>query len=309
MSILNDKHITHILNEKEIGKLYSENFDTRQDENNLYFFMDYFPGGELANLFAKQRMNMKMDDIKLYLAEIICAIEFLHNHNIVYRDLKLENIVIDKNGHLRLVDFGFAKRLKKERTYTRWGTEGYIAPEIIKDFGHGLAADIWSLGILFCNMVSGITPNTKDKLKKVYMFLMNDIYAKDLINKMLNIHADNRPTIAEIKQHTFFKELDWKKVENREYKPYFVPKCDDFFDTQYFENTTPQKHKALYIMQEYQTASDKGEESKASPLSKKFNINLTQEMKYTLGGQIIEQKCQPLGDFKLYRINQLLRDF
>ena len=119
LSILNDKHITHILNEKEVGKLYSENFDTRQDENNLYFFMDYFPGGELANLFAKQRMNMKMDDIKLYLAEIICAIEFLHNHNIVYRDLKLENIVIDKNGHLRLVDFGFAKRLKKERTYTR----------------------------------------------------------------------------------------------------------------------------------------------------------------------------------------------
>lgn len=127
MSILNDKHITHIKNEKAISKLYNEcfisdgkvlaqycignsnYFKSVQDQDNLYFLMDYFPGGELAALFAKQRINMKMDTIRLYLAEIILSLEFLHNHNIVYRDLKLENVIIDKKGHCRLIDFGFSK--------------------------------------------------------------------------------------------------------------------------------------------------------------------------------------------------------
>lgn len=168
MSIINDKHIKHIKSEKVITKIYNEwcpfngtslnlqsiangsYFCTKQDDQNLYFLMDYYPGGELSTLFAKQRINMKISDIKLYFAEIVVSLNYLHSQKIVYRDLKLENIVIDKNGHLRLIDFGFSKRLKnKDRTYTRCGTEGYIAPEIMKNLGHGLPADIWSLGILF----------------------------------------------------------------------------------------------------------------------------------------------------------------
>lgn len=186
-SILKDKQISHILNEKFILSLFSDFhkgatkakqsedfgpskqsiieyssqkqyynkyivqlYETFQDQNNLYFLMEYLPGGELAYLFNKHRIHMKLDDIKVYLCEVIIALEELHCHNIVYRDLKLENIVIDKSGHIKLVDFGFAKKLgSSDRTYTQCGTQGYIAPEISKNFGHGLPADIWSLGMLF----------------------------------------------------------------------------------------------------------------------------------------------------------------
>jgi len=233
LSILNDKHIEHILNEKEISKMYNDymaasrkstiteqflnfdstQFETKQDEQNLYFFMDFFPGGDLANLFTNCRINMSLTDIKNYLAEIILSLEVLHSNNVVYRDLKLENFVIDKTGHCRLIDFGFSKRLHSERTYTRCGTEGYIAPEIIKNLGHGLPSDIWSLGILFCNMVSGVIPNTKNNLKKVYMLLKKDIYAKDFIEKCLNVDPLSRPTIEEVKRHGYFKDIDWEKIK------------------------------------------------------------------------------------------------
>lgn len=106
------------LTTKEQVKTIVQLFDTFQDEENLYFLMEYLPGGELANLFNKYRLHIKMEEIRLYLAEVILAIEELHKQNIVYRDLKLENIVIDKSGHVKLVDFGFAKMLGKERTYT-----------------------------------------------------------------------------------------------------------------------------------------------------------------------------------------------
>ena len=84
-----------------------------------------------------------MDEIVFYLSEIICALEYLHNvRKIVYRDLKPENIMIDKSGHIKLIDFGFAKllqpdeRMKEYRTYTNCGTPAYIAPEIIMGLGH-----------------------------------------------------------------------------------------------------------------------------------------------------------------------------
>lgn len=135
----------------------------------------------------------------------------------------------------------------KDRTYTRCGTEGYVAPEIMKNLGHGLEADIWSLGILFWDMVSGIKPNTKDRLKKVFMFLGNDISARDLITKMLSVHPDNRPTIKEVKRHMFFKDIDWKDISRGLNKPYFIPDLKDPFDSQYFEDSASCKHKALYF--------------------------------------------------------------
>lgn len=103
-----------------------------QDGENLYFLMEYFPGGELKSYITKN-LPMNNDDIRFYMCEIILALEKLHSLNIVYRDLKPENIMIDKKGHIRLVDYGFAKQLKtsSEKTYTQCGTPGYIAPEIL----------------------------------------------------------------------------------------------------------------------------------------------------------------------------------
>jgi len=90
----------------------------------------------------------------------------MHDLNIVYRDLKLENIVICKDGHIKLVDFGFSKLLiKDKRTYTPWGTKGYAAPEIRDNLGHDKSSDIWSFGALFWHMIAGYNDDKDIKLK------------------------------------------------------------------------------------------------------------------------------------------------
>lgn len=91
--------------------------ETLQDSKCLYFILDFVPGGELFS-FIKKKLVIDMEGIKFYMAEVIVALEELHKHKIVYRDLKLENIMIDSDGHIKLVDFGFAKILKKDKTYT-----------------------------------------------------------------------------------------------------------------------------------------------------------------------------------------------
>jgi protein kinase A len=100
--------------------------------------------------------------VKFYSAEIILALEILHFQKVIYRDLKPENVVIDVNGHIKLIDFGFAKRLSSSsnpkhhyRTHTNCGTVGYTAPEVLLNLGASFEADIWSLGIMLCEMLSG----------------------------------------------------------------------------------------------------------------------------------------------------------
>ena len=97
-----------------------------------------------------------------YAAEVICALEHLHKHRIIYRDLKPEHVMINSQGHIQLVDFGFAKQftlndIKRNvmRTYTNCGTPDYIAPEVLRGVGASYEADIWSLGVLMCEILSG----------------------------------------------------------------------------------------------------------------------------------------------------------
>ena len=108
------KQIQHIQNEKDILKKFDKMdfccnvFETLQDELHLYMILDYLPGGELFKIIRKQ-VFMNEHDSRFYLAEIILAVESLHKMDIIYRDLKPENILIDKDGHIKLIDFGFAK--------------------------------------------------------------------------------------------------------------------------------------------------------------------------------------------------------
>jgi serine/threonine protein kinase len=98
--------------------------------------------------------------VKFYAAEILVALEILHKYNIIYRDLKPENVVVDKEGHIKLIDFGFAKRLSStnnHRTSTNCGTMGYTAPEVLlgSSLGYSFPADVWSFGILLCELIQG----------------------------------------------------------------------------------------------------------------------------------------------------------
>lgn len=102
---------------------------------------------------------IKEDFLIFYCAEILLALEQLHKHAIVYRDLKLENIMISGDGHIKLIDFGLSKVIGQGgRTFTACGTADYLAPEVINNVGYGFGVDIWAFGIILCEMVGGFTP-------------------------------------------------------------------------------------------------------------------------------------------------------
>ena len=182
---------------------------------------------------------MSETDIRFYVAEIILAVEKLHQRGIIYRDLKPENILIDAQGHVKLIDFGFAKQLDdiNERAFTNCGTPGYCAPEVmISMMGHTYKADIWSIGILICEMVGGFTPfmgkneadNPKAIMDKCRSGKLNlpknmDVKARDLVKAILVDEPSVRPEISQIKQHSFFKGINWSELAKRKMTPPYIP--------------------------------------------------------------------------------------
>lgn len=157
---------------------------------------EYICGGEL---FSRLRKDGRFaNDVALFYAcEIALSLQYLHRMNIVYRDLKPENLLIDKEGHIKITDFGFAKQLANDRTYTLCGTPEYLAPEIIKGskVGYGKSVDWWALGILIFEMLSGYPPFYDNEpigiYKKIVAGIIEfprffDVKAKDVIRKLLN---------------------------------------------------------------------------------------------------------------------------
>ncbi|XP_077817227.1 ribosomal protein S6 kinase alpha-4 isoform X3 [Macaca mulatta] len=134
-----------------------------QTDAKLHLILDYVSGGEMfTHLY--QRQYFKEAEVRVYGGEIVLALEHLHKLGIIYRDLKLENVLLDSEGHIVLTDFGLSKEFlteEKERTFSFCGTIEYMAPEIIRSkAGHGKAVDWWSLGILLFELLTGASPFT-----------------------------------------------------------------------------------------------------------------------------------------------------
>lgn len=156
--IIELNQIEHIKSEKELLASIQHPFivnliESFQDENNFYLVFDFIQGGEIFRLLRTE--NAFPNDVALfYVAEIILAFEHLHSQKIAYRDLKPENLLIASDGHLRITDFGFAKKID-DKSYTLCGTPEYLAPEIILQQGHNHAVDWWALGVLMFEMIAG----------------------------------------------------------------------------------------------------------------------------------------------------------
>jgi protein kinase X len=197
---------------------------------------EYVCGGEL---FSYLRNAGRFSTItgNFYTAEIVSALEYLHAKSVVYRDLKPENLLLDKEGHLKITDFGFAKKLT-DRTWTLCGTPEYLAPEIIQSKGHNKAVDWWALGVLIYEMLAGYPPFYDDNPFGIYEKILSgkiewpkhlDPVAKDLIKKLLvqdrTKRLGNMKSGAEdIKRHRWFKGVDWHDVLKRKLTPPIVPK-------------------------------------------------------------------------------------
>ena len=178
-----------------ISKLINNTFHRLWYTSNeifLYMVFEYVSGGELFS-YLRNAGRFSTATSAFYSAEIVSALEYLHARNIVYRDLKPENLLLDKNGHLKITDFGFAKRLT-DRTWTLCGTPEYLAPEIIQSKGHNKAVDWWALGVLIYEMLMGYPPFYDDNPFGIYEKILSgkvewsrhvDTTAKDLIKKLL----------------------------------------------------------------------------------------------------------------------------
>lgn len=118
-----------------------------RDDASIYMLFEYVCGGELFS-YLRNAGRFSTSTANFYSAEIASALDYLHSKSIVYRDLKPENLLLDRDGHLKITDFGFAKKLT-DRTWTLCGTPEYLAPEIIQSKGHNKAVDWWALGWYF----------------------------------------------------------------------------------------------------------------------------------------------------------------
>ena len=122
--------------------------------------MEYCPCGDIGDILKKER-RFGEEVARIYISEIILALEYLHSKGIIYRDLKPDNIILDEQGHVKLTDFGLSKEIEEgdeKLTYTFCGTPQYLAPEIISKTGYNCMIDWWSLGILMYEIVVGFPP-------------------------------------------------------------------------------------------------------------------------------------------------------
>jgi protein kinase A len=158
VDVIRLKQEKHVATERQILQTISHpfivtSFGSFETANEICIMMEYVPSGELFYLLQKYgRLSNEL--ACFYVAELITALQYLHSCNIVYRDIKPENILIDKFGHIRLIDFGFSKYVKN-RTWTLCGTPEYLAPEVLLGKGHNQAADWWTVGILIYELLTG----------------------------------------------------------------------------------------------------------------------------------------------------------
>ncbi|KAI8809279.1 kinase-like domain-containing protein [Cladochytrium replicatum] len=259
-----------------------------QDSQYLYLIMEFLPGGDLMTMLIKED-TFSEDVTRFYMAECIMAIESVHDLGFVHRDIKPDNLLIDKDGHIKLSDFGLStgfhkthdsayyqrlmetstngmkeigttknidltfsrrdriatwKKNRRALAFSTVGTPDYIAPEVFLQKGYGKECDWWSLGAIMFECLVGYPPFCSDSTHETYRKIVNwrehlyipddvhlSIEAEDLIKGLL-CEAEARLTVVQIKQHPFFRGLDWATL--RLSRAPFVPQLKSITDTSYF---------------------------------------------------------------------------
>uniref|UniRef100_A0A671YFQ8 non-specific serine/threonine protein kinase n=1 Tax=Sparus aurata TaxID=8175 RepID=A0A671YFQ8_SPAAU len=213
----------------------------------------FFLFSDVFNLFfhlSRERVFSE-ERTRFYGAEIVSALDYLHSAKIVYRDLKLENLMLDKDGHMKITDFGLCKEgiTDAATMKTFCGTPEYLAPEVLEDNDYGRAVDWWGLGVVTYEMMCGRLPFYNQDHEKLFeLILMEDIKfprtlsadAKSLLSGLLikdpNKRLGGGPDDAkEIMRHSFFSGVDWQDVYDKKLVPPFKPQVTSETDTRYFD--------------------------------------------------------------------------
>lgn len=265
--IIRLKQVEHVKNEKNILQEIRHPFVVNllwcdRDEICIYMLFEYVCGGELFS-YLRNAGRFTSSTANFYSSEIISALEYLHSKSIVYRDLKPENLLLDKEGHLKITDFGFAKKLT-DRTWTLCGTPEYLAPEIIQSKGHNKAVDWWALGVLIYEMLAGYPPFYDDNPFGIYEKILSgkiewprhlDTVAKDLIKKLLVQDRTKRLGnmkcgADDIKRHRWYKGIDWCDVVLRKLIPPIIPRISYDGDSSNFDDYPEADWKSTRTLEE-----------------------------------------------------------
>ncbi|KAM6938454.1 microtubule-associated serine/threonine-protein kinase 2 isoform 3-T3 [Lycodopsis pacificus] len=243
-------------------------FETRR---HLCMVMEYVEGGDCATLL-KNIGALPVDMARMYFAETVLALEYLHNYGIVHRDLKPDNLLITSMGHIKLTDFGLSKIGLMSLTTNLYeghiekdtrefldkqvcGTPEYIAPEVILRQGYGKPVDWWAMGVILYEFLVGCAPFFGDTPEELFGQVISDEIiwpeedealpqeAQDLISRLLRQNPLERlgtGSAFEVKQHSFFTELDWNSLLRQ--KAEFIPQLESEDDTSYFDTRSDRYH-------------------------------------------------------------------
>ena len=226
---MTERNVLSIINFPFIVKL-NYAFQTKEK---LFLLLDYCPGGDLSKQLQIQT-RFSEDKAKFYICEIALALGELHKKDIIFRDLKPDNIVIDKEGHAMLTDFGLSREGVNEKHIAKsfCGSIAYLAPEMLSRTGHGKAVDWYLLGVCFYEMLVGIPPYFSNNQEQIFkniekseLFIPNFVskkaqkFLRDLLKKEPMNRLGTKRDVEEIKEHPYMTGVNWDKVLKREYVP------------------------------------------------------------------------------------------
>ena len=202
---------------------------------------EFVPGGELYYHIQKHR-NITEDQARFYAAELVVALEFLKEAGVLFRDLKPENLMLDAQGHLKLIDFGLSTLVPPttdDPLYVRevfartfCGTAEYLAPEVIQGNYYGMAVDIWGLGCVLYEILTGYPPFYSNNQQTMFHRILHEPlrtpanFSSDLtslLSVLLQKDWRKRPSLNNIQNHAWFKGIDWRQVRRHGLTPPFVP--------------------------------------------------------------------------------------
>uniref|UniRef100_A0A673FWL6 protein kinase C n=1 Tax=Sinocyclocheilus rhinocerous TaxID=307959 RepID=A0A673FWL6_9TELE len=221
-----------------------------QTKEHVCFVMEYAAGGDLmmhihADVFSEPRATF-------YAACVVLGLQFFHEHKIVYRDLKLDNLLLDTEGFVKIADFGLCKEGMgyRDRTSTFCGTPEFLAPEVLTETSYTRAVDWWGLGVLIFEMLVGESPFPGDDEEEVFDSIVNDevryprflsTEAISIMRRLLRRNPERRLGAGErdaedVKKHLFFRNIDWDGLLAKKVKPPFVPTIQSSSDVSNFDD-------------------------------------------------------------------------
>ncbi|XP_033821885.1 protein kinase C, delta b [Periophthalmus magnuspinnatus] len=250
--VLMDDDVECTMVEKRVLALAWENpflthlYSTFQSKEHLFFVMEYLNGGDLM-FHIQDKGRFDLNRATFYAAEIIVGLQFLHSKGIIYRDLKLDNVMLDKDGHIKIADFGMCREnvFGDTRATTFCGTPDYIAPEILLGQKYTFSVDWWSFGVLVYEMLIGQSPFQGDDEDELFESIRTDTphyprwISKESKN-LLELLFERDPTrrlgvVGDIRAHPFFKSINWAALEKLQVDPPFKPKVKSPSDCSNFD--------------------------------------------------------------------------